>query len=204
MGMLPVRYFHSYTCLITVFGGRQGHAPCRILPLLHMSYNWLGGRQGHAPCRILPLLHMSYNWLGGRQGHAPCRILPLLHMSYNCVWGVDNGMLPVKYYRSTKPLFVSIIFHGDHMAITKWRWIWSPFLLGILPDLWQWCLSWSIDEVSMELEMNYHILHFFLICRSRFYVVYNMFVFQIKDFCWFSINHFELQKRIRPAKCLCD
>ena len=38
--MLPVRCFHSYTCLVTVVGGKQGHVPCMTLPLLHMSCNF--------------------------------------------------------------------------------------------------------------------------------------------------------------------
>ena len=34
-------------------------------------------------------------------------------MSSNSDWG-KQGKLPVKYFCSTKPLFVSVVFHGDH------------------------------------------------------------------------------------------
>ena len=37
------------------------------------------------------------------------------------VVGVGNGMLPVKYFLSTKLLFVSVDFHGGHKAVTMMR-----------------------------------------------------------------------------------
>ena len=55
----------------------------------------------------------------GKQGHVPCKIL-LLHQSL---------------------FFVSVEFHGDHSIVIKLRSIWPPSILGILPDLRQWCLS---------------------------------------------------------------
>ena len=35
--------------------------------------------------------------------------------------GVSNGLLPVKYFCSTKPLLVSVKFNGDHKTATKMR-----------------------------------------------------------------------------------
>ena len=37
----------------------------------------------------------------------------------NTLVGISNGMLPVKYCCSTKPLFVFITFNGDHMTACK-------------------------------------------------------------------------------------
>ena len=37
------------------------------------------------------------------------------------VVGASKGMLPVKYFCSTKPLFVSVEFHGDNKTVTKLR-----------------------------------------------------------------------------------
>ena len=34
---------------------------------------------------------------------------------------VSKGMLPVRYFRSTMPLFVSLEFHGDHKTVTILR-----------------------------------------------------------------------------------
>ena len=83
--MLPVKYFHSYTCLITVVGGKQGHAACKILSLLHMSYNcgW-GVSKGMLPVKYFHSYTCLITVVGGKQGHAACKILSLLHMSYNC------------------------------------------------------------------------------------------------------------------------
>ena len=42
---------------------------------------------------------------------------------YNCetVVEVSKGMFPVKIFLQTKPLFVSVEFHGDHTADTMMR-----------------------------------------------------------------------------------
>ena len=34
---------------------------------------------------------------------------------------ISKGMLPVKYFTPTKPLFVSVKFHGDHETATMMR-----------------------------------------------------------------------------------
>ena len=54
---------------------------------------------------------------------------------------VVRGMLPVKYVRSNKASSLSVECYGDHKTVTKLRLIWSPSMLGILPDFKQWCLS---------------------------------------------------------------
>ena len=53
--------------------------------------------------------------VGGNQWHAPCMILSLRHS-----------------------LFLSQL---NFMEITRLTQIWSPSVLGILPDVKQWCLS---------------------------------------------------------------
>ena len=63
------------------------------------------------------------------------------------VVGVSKGMLPVKYV-PIKPLFVSVEFHRDHKTVTKVRCIWPPSVLGILPDLKQWCMS--VSKVTIQ------------------------------------------------------
>ena len=37
------------------------------------------------------------------------------------VVGVSKGMLPVQYFCSTNPIFVSVDFNGDHETVTKIR-----------------------------------------------------------------------------------
>ena len=40
--------------------------------------------------------------------------------TYIKLWlGAYKGILPVKYFCPTKPLFVSVKFHGDHMTVKK-------------------------------------------------------------------------------------
>ena len=56
------------------------------------------------------------------------------------VFGVSKGILHVNYFHSNKAFFVSVECHGDHMTVTKLRCIWPTSLLGILPDVKQWCL----------------------------------------------------------------
>ena len=51
------------------------------------------------------------------------------------VVGVRKGMLPVKHLRSNKSSFVSVEFHGDHIAVTMMMHIWPPSVFGILSDL---------------------------------------------------------------------
>ena len=46
----------------------------------------------------------------------------------NTAVGVSKGMLLAKDVTPTKPLPVSVEFHGDHKIVT-------------IPDLRQWCLS---------------------------------------------------------------
>ena len=45
--------------------------------------------------------------------------------------GASNAMLPVKYFTPTKPVFMSVEFHGDHKTVTKLRCIWSLSVFGI-------------------------------------------------------------------------
>ena len=42
----------------------------------------------------------------------------------------------------TTPHFVSVIFHYDHKAVTKMRYICPPSVVGILPDVKLCCLSY--------------------------------------------------------------
>ena len=69
--------------------------------------------------------------------------------------GVSKGMLPVKYFCSTKFLLVSVEFHGDHKTAYKDEGIWPPLVLGILPDFKQWCVSvswlWVLSMTNPEL-----------------------------------------------------
>ena len=59
------------------------------------------------------------------------------------VAGKNKGMLPVNTFAPTKLLFVAVKFHGDYKTVINLRQIWSPSILGISPDLKQWCLSIS-------------------------------------------------------------
>ena len=66
----------KYFCLMTGVGGKQGHAPWKVL----LSYDWCwGGSKG--------MLHGKYFCLmigvGGKQGHAPWKVL----LSYDWCWG---------------------------------------------------------------------------------------------------------------------
>ena len=56
------------------------------------------------------------------------------------VVGVSKGMHPAKHFTPTRLLFVSVEFHGDRKTVTKLRLVWPHSVLGILPDLEQWCL----------------------------------------------------------------
>ena len=56
---------------------------------------------------------------------------------------VSKGMLPVKYFCTNRAFFMSVEFHGDHKTVIKLRRIWPPSVLGILPDLKPWRLSFS-------------------------------------------------------------
>ena len=57
-----------------------------------------------------------------------------------CGWG-NQGHATCKTPSLRQSLFiVSIKFLEDHKTVTKLRCIWPPSVLGILPDLKQWCL----------------------------------------------------------------
>ena len=60
--------------------------------------------------------------------------------------GVNKGMLPVKYFHSTKRLFMSVEVQVDHKTVIKLRSIWQPSVLEMLPDLRQWGLSVCVGE----------------------------------------------------------
>ena len=86
----------------TVVGGKQGHAPSKIVTEVkasghHMSRTVVGVKQGHAPSKIVTEVkasghHMSRTVVGGKQGHAASKIsllqqsLRTPHVSY-CGWG---------------------------------------------------------------------------------------------------------------------
>ena len=57
------------------------------------------------------------------------------------VVGINKGTIHIKYFRSTKPLSMSVEIQVDHMTVIKLRSIWQPSVLEMLPDLRQWCLS---------------------------------------------------------------
>ena len=60
--------------------------------------------------------------------------------------GVDKGILPVKYFCSTMPLFVLVEFNGEHMTAYEDEVKWPPSVWKVLPHLRQWCLSMVQNE----------------------------------------------------------
>ena len=48
--------------------------------------------------------------------------------------------------------FVSVKIHGDQKAFIGMRLIWPPSLLGMLPNLEQWCLSPCLRLVSVVMR----------------------------------------------------
>ena len=80
---------------------------------------------------------------------------------HKIVVGVSKGMPAINIFPPTKPLLVSVEFHGDHMAVAMMRRIWSPTVYGILLDLKQRCLSLSscknsstITEVTKKYKVG--------------------------------------------------
>ena len=51
----------STACTMTVVGGRQEYAPCRIFNTV------IGGRQEYTPCKIFNTV------IGGKQEYTPCK-----------------------------------------------------------------------------------------------------------------------------------
>ena len=72
--------------------------------------------------------------------------------------GESKGKLVVRCFRYNKgSVLVSVECHEDHKTVTKMKLNWPPSVLGKLPDLEQWCLSASQQElVNLALNVKVH------------------------------------------------
>ena len=66
-------------------------------------------------------------------------------MFYNCGLGYARECCLWNTFALTKPLSVSVKFHGDHKTLISLRRIWPTSVLGTFLDLKQSCLSVSVE-----------------------------------------------------------